>query len=85
MATFVMFGKYTQQSIKDISAERTKDATAVIEKNGGEVVSGYALLGDIDLVLIVNFPDIGQAMKTSVALSKMLGIGFATSHAVATP
>lgn len=83
MATFVMFGKYTQQSIKDISAERTKDATAVIEKNGGEVVSGYALLGDIDLVLIVNFPDIGQAMKTSVALSKMLGIGFATSPAVA--
>jgi uncharacterized protein with GYD domain len=83
MATFVMFGKYTQQSIKDISAERTKDATAVIEKNGGEVVSGYALLGDTDLVLIVNFPDIGQAMKASVALSKMLGIGFATSPAVA--
>jgi uncharacterized protein with GYD domain len=83
MATFVMFGKYNQQSIKDISAERTKDAIAVIEKNGGEVISGYALLGDTDLVLIVNFPNIGQAMKTSVALSKLLGIGFATSPAVA--
>lgn len=44
--------------------------------------SGYALLGKTDLVLVVELPDVGQAMKTSVALSKLLGISFTTSPAV---
>jgi uncharacterized protein with GYD domain len=82
MATFVMFGKYSQTSIKEISAERTDKATAVIKENGGEVKSGYALLGKVDLVLIVDFPGVEQAMKASVGLSKLLGIAFTTSPAV---
>ena len=44
--------------------------------------SGYALLGDADLVLIVDLPDNEQAMKTSVALTKLLGIAFTTTPAV---
>lgn len=82
MATYLMFGNYSHESIKEISAERTGDAAALIEKHGGKVIAGYALLGDKDLVLIVDLPDNEQAMKTSVALSKMLGIGFSTSPAV---
>lgn len=82
MATFVMLGKYSQKSVKDISAKRTVKATQLIEQNGGKVVSGYALLGEYDLVLILELPDSDQAMKTSVALSKMLGISFVTAPAV---
>ncbi|MEJ2486768.1 MAG: GYD domain-containing protein [Anaerolineales bacterium] len=82
MATFVMLGKYSQKSVKDISAKRTEKATQLIEQNGGKVVSGYALLGEYDLVLILELPDSDQAMKTSVALSKMLGISFVTAPAV---
>jgi uncharacterized protein with GYD domain len=82
MATFFMFGNYSQESISEISAERTDDAISVIEKHGGQLTAGYALLGDHDLVLIVDFPNTEQAMKTSVVLSKMLGIGFSTSPAV---
>ncbi len=82
MATYFMFGNYSQEAMKEMSAERTDDTIAVIEKHGGKLTAGYALLGDKDLVLIVDLPSTEQAMKTSVALSKMLGIGFSTSPAV---
>jgi uncharacterized protein with GYD domain len=82
MATYFMFGKYSHEAIKEISAERTKKSIAMIEKNGGKVKSGYALLGEFDLVLIVDFPDINQAMKASVGLTQLLGIAFSTSPAV---
>jgi uncharacterized protein with GYD domain len=82
MGTFFMFGNYSQESIKKLSAERTKDSKALIEKLGGKLVAGYALLGEFDLVLIVESPNKEGAMKTSVELSKLLGIGFTTMPAV---
>jgi uncharacterized protein with GYD domain len=82
MATFIMFGKYSQDSIRQISEKRTEKAKELIRKNGGEIRSGYSLLGKTDLVLIVELPDSEQALKTSVALSKLLGISFTTSPAV---
>ncbi len=82
MAAYIMFGKYSQDSIAKISGKRTEDALALLEKYGGTFKSGYALLGEHDLVLIAEFPSNEQAMKTSVALSKMLGIGFSTAPAV---
>jgi uncharacterized protein with GYD domain len=82
MATYLMFGKYSSEAVKAISAKRTGEAGALIKQNGGELKAGYALLGDVDLVLIVNLPDTGQAMKTSAALSKLLGISFSTAPAV---
>jgi uncharacterized protein with GYD domain len=82
MATFFLFGKYTHEAIKEISADRTARGAAVIKENGGVIKDGYALLGDIDLILIVDFPGVEQAMKASVNLSKLLGISFTTSPAV---
>ena len=82
MATFFLFGKYSIEGVKDIKAARTQKANALIEQNGGKVQAGYALLGRYDLVLITEFPDFKQAMKTSVELAKLLGIGFTTAPAV---
>ena len=82
MATYLMLGKYTIDAVGKISAERTKKAIASIEDFGGKVKAGYALLGEMDLVLIVELPGTKEAMKASVALSKLLGISFATSPAV---
>ncbi len=82
MATFVLFGKYSIDAVKEISAERTVKATAVIGDAGGEVKAAYALLGETDLVLIVDFPGVKEAMKASVELTKLLGISFTTSPAV---
>jgi uncharacterized protein with GYD domain len=82
MATYLMFGKYSDDSIKQISAKRSEDAMAVVSEAGGELKGGYALLGDYDLVLIIDLPGMEQAMKTSVALAKLLGISFTTSPAM---
>jgi uncharacterized protein with GYD domain len=82
MSTYLMFGRYSMEAVKAISAKRTEKSIALIKQNGGELVSGYALLGKTDLLLIVNFPDLKSAMKTSVALSKLLAIAFVTQPAV---
>ncbi|MCK4809655.1 MAG: GYD domain-containing protein [Candidatus Omnitrophica bacterium] len=83
MSMFLMFGKYSSESLKEITGERTKKALDLIKKFGGEVNSMYALLGGYDLLLIVNFSDIEQVMKASVALYRLTGISFTTSPAVA--
>jgi uncharacterized protein with GYD domain len=77
-----MFGKYSPDSVKEISPERTQKATQLIYNNGGSVKSGYALLGETDLVLVVDFPSNEAAMKTSVGMAKLFGIGFSTAPAV---
>ena len=82
MAMYVMFGKYSLDSVRGISPERTKKAAALIKENGGSLLSGYAMLGKVDLMLIVDFPGIEQAMKASVGLTKLLGISFTTAPAM---
>jgi uncharacterized protein with GYD domain len=82
MAKFLMLGKYSQEAVKGITAERTKKVVDTIEKSGGKVDSMYALLGCYDLAFIVDFGGITQAMKASVALTKLTGIGFTTSAAI---
>ena len=82
MATYLMFGRYSQDSVEKISARRTDEANELIKKNGGSVKGGYALLGENDLVLMVDFPDVSAAVKTSVELSKHLGISFSSSPAL---
>ena len=82
MITCVMFGNYSGPSLSDISPDRTQQAVAQISELGGEVKSMYALLGGNDLVFIANFPDIPQAVKASVLLSRTMGIQFATHPAI---
>ena len=82
MSTYILFGKYSPGSIKEISADRTQKAIQVIADSGGSVESGYALLGETDLVLVTEFPNNAQAMKASVGLAKLLGVGFTTAPAV---
>ena len=82
MATFLMFGKYSSESLKKISTTRTDRAVKLIKKFGGQIISMYALLGRYDLVLIVELPGTDQAMQASLALNKMTGISFTTSPAV---
>lgn len=82
MATFIMCGKYSLEAIKQISAERTQKSLELFKKFGGEVKAMYALLGEKDLLFVAELPGVAEAMKASVALSKMTGIAFTTSPAV---
>ncbi len=82
MATYLMLGKYSLEALKAISAERSDLARALIKQNGGEFRAGYALLGGTDLAIIVDLPDTQRALKTSLGLSKLLGVSFSTVPAV---
>jgi len=82
MTTFIMVGRYSAEAIKAISAKRTGLAKGVVEDCGGKLLAFYATLGDSDLLAIVEFPGIGDAIKASVALNKALGISFSTVPAI---
>jgi len=82
MATYFMFGDFSQEAVGKISADRTVQGKALIEKHKGKVIAQYALLGEKDLVLIVDFPGTAEVMQTSVALSRLLGIAFSSVPAL---
>jgi uncharacterized protein with GYD domain len=82
MSTYVLFGKYTPESVRGISARRTEEADKLIKGLGGEIKAAYALLGDIDLLFVVELPDNDAAIKASTGLTKLTGIGFRTAPAV---
>lgn len=82
METFFMFGKYTPESIRTISAERTQAAVDEIKKMGGEVIAMHVLLGEYDLMLCVKLASIADAVKASVALARLTAIAFTTCPAV---
>ena len=83
MDTYFMFGRYTAGAFNQMSTERTDKAITLLSKYGGRVNSMYTLLGEQDIVLIVEFPDIEQVMKASIALTKMTNISFHTYPAIA--
>jgi uncharacterized protein with GYD domain len=82
MATFFMFGKYSTEALKGISKKRTEQAIKIIKKFGGERKGMYLLLGEVDIVGIVDFPGVKDAMQASVALSRLTGLSITTSPAV---
>jgi len=80
--TFIMTGKYSAGAVKQISHKRTVKAKQIVRQCGGTIVGAYATLGEIDMLLIVEFPSCSEAIKASVALNKALGISFATRPAI---
>lgn len=82
MPIFMLFGNYSSEAMKNISQERTEKAVELIEKNGGKVVSMYAVMGEHDLVLTLDLPDQDSALTTSIALKRLTGITFSTSPVV---
>jgi len=82
MGNFVLFGKYSAEALKNISAARTEEAKKIVEKCGGKIEAIYALLGEIDLLILATLPGVNEAVKASVALSKATGISFQTAPAI---
>ena len=82
MAKYFLFGKYSQEGLKNASAERTRKVTEAIEKAGGKVLSMDILLGEKDLAITADLPNTASAVKASIALTKLTGIGFSSSPAI---
>jgi uncharacterized protein with GYD domain len=82
MTTFIMKGKYSAESVKQISKGRTVKAIEIIKQSRGKLVAAYALMGENDLLFITEFPGMAEAIKASINLNKKLGISFATLPAL---
>ena len=82
MTTFFMFGKYTMSGLEGASSTRTKQVEHLIARFDGKVRGIYALLGDKDVILIVDLPSVEDAIKVSASLSKLTGISFVTAPAI---
>ena len=82
MNTYILICKYSCDSLKDISPDRTDKAIMLIRELGGEVKAMYAVLGSFDAILIVTFPSVETAMRASLGLSVLTGISFTTLPAV---
>lgn len=82
MQTYFLLGRYTPDSIRAVSPERTKIVVSTIEEFNGHIIGLYALLGEFDLVFIVNLPGNREAMDASVRLFQRTGISFRTLPAI---
>ena len=82
MAIFMMFGTYTPEAIRGIHSDRTRQVEERVHRNGGEVRAMYAVMGEHDLVLILDLPDAERAMMTAVAIEQLTGIVVRTSPVV---
>ena len=82
MPIFMIFGKYSSDALKKVSSERTRKAIEIIKKNGGKVISMYAVLGEHDIVFTLDFPNAEKALLASVTLNALTGISFVTSPVV---
>lgn len=82
MNTFFMFGNYSIEGLHEIDSRRTEQVRAWIATNDGNLRGTYALMGEYDLVLIVELPTMTDAMKAAIALGKLTGISFSTCAAI---
>ncbi len=82
MSTYFMIGKYSFEALKEVSAARTKKAEHLIARYQGTIKDMYVLMGQYDLVMIVDLPSNEDAIKVSTTLTNMTGISFMTSPAI---
>ncbi|MBF0385374.1 MAG: GYD domain-containing protein [Candidatus Omnitrophica bacterium] len=82
MEKFIFMGRYSIESLKEMSIERTEKAINLINELGGKVENIYALLGNYDLIIIAQIPDTEKAMKASLGLAILTGISFSTCPAI---
>jgi len=69
------------KSTKD-AGDPSDEAVKLIENAGGKIVSMHAVLGEYDLIILAEFPDVKEAMKASVGLNMITGISFSTIPAL---
>ena len=82
MATFFMFGRYSKNALEKVSVDRTRQAHQVVGDLGGQIKAIYALLGEHDLVMIVELPRMAEAMQASMTLKRLTDISFFTTAAM---
>ena len=83
MAKYITLYQFTDQGIKsyDGTVQRSKDATAAVEKMGGKLLSINWTIGPYDLVSVSQFPDDETATAFSLKLASAGNVRTTTMRA----
>jgi uncharacterized protein with GYD domain len=82
VSSFVVFGQWTEQGIKNVrdSPERIKETRSMIEKAGGRMQLFYTA-GKFDFVMIVDIPKDDDLMAILLCIGSMGNIRTTTMKA----
>jgi uncharacterized protein with GYD domain len=80
--TYLMLGTYAPGCSHEISADRSRQMYKLIAGLGGSVLECYGLLGDRDVMLMVELPAPATAMQAAMAMARLTGATFTTYPAV---
>jgi uncharacterized protein with GYD domain len=71
MPTYVTMWKYTKDGLVDIrhTPERYKVVNEIIKSHEGKVISAYGLIGEYDVMTIVELPDEKALMAAILKIS----------------
>ena len=83
MARYITLYQFTDQGIKNFAGtvDRSKDATAAVEKMGGKLLSINWTIGPYDLVSISQFPDDESATAFNLKLASAGNVRTTTMRA----
>jgi uncharacterized protein with GYD domain len=88
MAKYLVRASYTTEGarglIKDGASGREAAARKLIESVCGSIESFYYVLGDTDLILIANIPDLSTAAAISLTVAAAGGVRLSTTPLLTT-
>ena len=82
MSKFLMCGSCPPEALKEVGVGYKEKVAEVINEFKGTVDAVYSTLGEYDLIVFADLPDVESAMNISIELNKLTGITFSTSPAV---
>ncbi len=73
MSTMVTLYKFTDQGIKNVkdSPQRLKAAIKAFEAKGGKILAAYYTLGEYDLIVIAEGPDVQTGLAHVLATASL--------------
>jgi len=79
MQTFITLWKFTKEGLTDIrnTPERFKAVNQIVSSLGGKLIGAYGLIGEYDVVTIMELPDEKAA---TAAILRICSKGRVTSH-----
>ena len=70
MPYYVTLGQWTEQGVRNVKdvPKRAEGSKAIIEKNGGKLVSALVTMGRYDFVLVSELPNDEAAMQAALTI-----------------
>jgi len=71
MPLYITLWKYTAEGLRDIrnTASRFKAVQKIIEANGGKLVNIYGLVGEYDIITIIEMPNKSALTSTIIKIA----------------